>query len=306
LKNILLFVCDSLRADYLTPETTPNLWKLKEEGWSYDQCVSGNSCTELSLPIMISGSRNHDPRASIMSDLKNLGYISTLLHSNPKVHQFREGWDSVIDFHKETAKQKKKIRRLLRKYTSKAILDRVTEFANLEDQKDYLPYTRAFEKLDYMEENDGTAPFFQWVHLMDPHLPYYPIGSKLSHKDLMYINSRHVDAVHKRIEPESDEVSTWLTLYKAEITEMDQYMGEYLKNLDLEKTTVLITSDHGEEFGEHGEYSHPGDKFVPELVHVPMIVLGENKGSTDKMFSHYSLRQLVKSIAMNGFDGDMQ
>ncbi len=303
MKNILLFICDSLRADYLTPEITPNLWRLKEDWWSYDQCISGNSCTELSLPVMISGSRKYDPSDSIMADLKELGFSSTLLHSNPKVHRFREGWDEVIDFHKETAKQKKKIRRLLRKYTTKAILDRVTEFANLEDQKDYLPYTRAFEKLDYLEDNEPTSPSFQWVHLMDPHLPYYPIGSKLSHKDLMYINSKHVDAVHKRIEPGPDEVITWLRLYEAEITEMEQYMGEYLKKVDFDKTTVLITSDHGEEFGEHGEYSHPGDKFVPELVHVPLIILGEVNGSIDKMFSHYSLRKLIRRIAKDGFEG---
>ena len=138
---------------------------------------------------------------------------------------------------------------------------------------------------------------------MDPHLPYYPIDSKLSHEDLMYINSRHVDAVHKRIEPGPDEVFTWLRLYEAEITEMDQYMGEYLKKVDLDKTTVLITSDHGEEFGEHGEYSHPGDKFVPELVHVPLIILGEVNGSTDKMFSHYCLRKLISRIAKDGFEG---
>jgi len=297
LKDILLFVCDSLRADYVTPEITPNLWRYMENGWNYSQCVSGNSCTELSLPVMLSGKKKYNPADSIVSDLKSKGYISTLLHSNPKVHQFRNGWTEVIDFHNESAKQKKKLRRLIRKYGSEQIIDRVVKIANLEDQVDYLPYSRAFEKLEYIVENEGTKPFFKWVHLMDPHLPYYPIGSQLEHKELVYLNERHVDAVHKRIQPNNDEVLTWKKLYQQEISEMDGYLGEYLKNVDFENTIIIITSDHGEEFGEHGDYSHPGDKFVPELVHVPMIILGWEKGVSEKMFSHYELRELVNKIS---------
>lgn len=246
---------------------------------------------------MLSANRKYDPRNSILSDLSFKGYKTELIHSNPKVHQFREGWDNEIDFHNESAKQKKIIRRLIRKYGSTQILDRVTKFANLEDQRDYLPYIRAFEKLEFISKKKTRSPYFRWVHLMDPHLPYYPLTSKLGHKELVYLNERHVDAIHNRITPEKEEVSTWKRLYQAEITEMDRYIEEYLHNLDFENTVVIITSDHGEEFGEHGEYSHPGDKFVPELIHVPMIILGWKKGSTDKMFSHYELRGLIKKLS---------
>lgn len=297
MKNILLFVCDSLRADYVTPEITPNLWKYLEKGWNYTQCIAGNSCTDLSLPVMLSADRSYKPEDSIVSDLRSKGYKSILLHSNPKVHQFKEGWDDVIDFHNESAKQKKKLRRLIRKFGTKQILDQVSKITNLEDQMDYLPYTRAFEKLEYITKNITSAPYFKWVHLMDPHLPYYPMGSQLNHQELVYLNDRHVDAVHKRIKPKKGEVSTWKRLYQTEINEMDGYIGEYLKSVDMEKTIVIITSDHGEEFGEHGDYSHPGDKFIPELVHVPMIILGQDQGSTEKIFSHYGLRGLVNKLA---------
>ncbi len=297
MKDILLFVCDSLRADHMTPEITPNLWRYKEQWWSYEKCFTGNSCTELSLPAMLSGTREFYPNDSIISDLKKVGYNSMLLHSNPKVHQFKDGWDKVVDFHNESAKQKKKLRRLIRKYGSEQLLRQATKISNLQDQRDYLPYTRGFEKLEYITENKHRPPSFKWIHLMDPHLPYYPMGSKLQHDDLVYLNERHVDAVHKRIKPNKDEVSAWKHLYSAEITEMDRYIGEYLKSEDLEKTTIIITSDHGEEFGEYGDFSHPCNKFVPELLHVPMIVLGWKRGSTEEKFSHYSLRELVKKLA---------
>lgn len=258
--------------------------------------MAGNSCTELSLPVMLSGKREYIPQDSIISDLDVKGYETTLIHSNPKVHKFKEGWGKVVDFHNEAAKQKKKVRRLVRKYSLGKVWDQVSKIANLETQRDYLPYSRAFEKLEYLTEEKTNAPSFKWVHLMDPHLPYYPIGSQLSHKDLVYLNERHVDAVHKRVEPQKDEVSAWKRLYQQEITEMDNYLNEFLQNVDLEKTTVIITSDHGEEFGEHGDFSHPEDKFVPELVHVPMIVLGWKQGSTDELFSHYELRKLVNTL----------
>lgn len=296
MKDILLFVCDSLRADYVTPEITPNIWRYMEEGWNYNQCIAGNSCTEFSMPVMLSGDRVYDPKNSILSDLKSNHYTTTLIHSNPKVHQFKEGWNKVVDFHNEAAKQKKKFRRLIRKYSFEQVLDSVAKFTNLETQRDFLPYSRGFEKLEYITENKAKHPSFQWIHLMDPHLPYYPMDSQLSHKELVYLNERHVDSVHKRVKPKKDEVNTWKKLYQMEITEMDRYMDEYLKTVDLEKTIVIITSDHGEEFGEHGEYSHPANKFVPELIHVPMIVLGWKKGSTEEMFSHYELRNLVNEL----------
>lgn len=42
---------------------------------------------------------------------------------------------------------------------------------------------------------------------MDPHLTYYPMSSQLSHRELVYLNERHVDAVHKRVKPKKDEVT---------------------------------------------------------------------------------------------------
>jgi len=57
------------------------------------------------------------------------------------------------------------------------------------------------------------------------------------------------------------------------VHEMDEEIGRFLEGLP-EDDLVIITSDHGEEFGEEGQFSHQSDKMIPILTHVPLIMLG--------------------------------
>jgi arylsulfatase A-like enzyme len=61
------------------------------------------------------------------------------------------------------------------------------------------------------------------------------------------------------------------------IRALDAEIGSLLDELErrrvLEKTLVIITSDHGEEFNEHGVFNHGYSLFLHE-VHVPLVVLG--------------------------------
>ncbi len=73
-------------------------------------------------------------------------------------------------------------------------------------------------------------------------------------------------------------------LYIAGVAEADQRVGAFLQRLEraghLEDTVVVITSDHGEEFGEHGRLRH--DQLWQEILHVPLIVRlpGDAHGGT--------------------------
>jgi arylsulfatase A-like enzyme len=107
------------------------------------------------------------------------------------------------------------------------------------------------------------GPRFLMLHLMDPHDPYNPPS-----KDLAAVGQRHADP---------DE-----NAYDAEIRFTDREIGRLLEQVDLSRTWVIITSDHGDSFGEHeGAYAHEnfphtrhGHTLYQELLHVPLIVAG--------------------------------
>jgi choline-sulfatase len=98
--------------------------------------------------------------------------------------------------------------------------------------------------------NGGERPFFLWIHYVDPHAAYVP------HAEFPF-GSKGRD------------------LYDAEVAFVDRHVGRLLALLDqppfAERTAVLLTSDHGEAFGEHGLYRH-GFEVWEELVHVPLVV----------------------------------
>jgi tetratricopeptide (TPR) repeat protein len=95
--------------------------------------------------------------------------------------------------------------------------------------------------------NPSTGPFFCWLHLFDPHAPY--------------------DA--------PAEFRPGRAPYDAEVAYADAMLGQLLKRLDaagqLANTLVIVTADHGESLGEHGETTH-GLFAYDSTIHVPLIV----------------------------------
>ena len=94
--------------------------------------------------------------------------------------------------------------------------------------------------------NANAGPVFVWVHLFDPHAPYDPPA-----------------------EFRTDD------LYRDEIASVDTALGALLSTWDARpgEDLVVATSDHGEAFGEHGEWSH--SLFVYDTtLHVPLIIQG--------------------------------
>ena len=107
---------------------------------------------------------------------------------------------------------------------------------------------RLIEWLDGWKRGGRAKPFFAWVHFFDPHQPY---------------------------EPEVQDRPLAPTPYDAEISGVDRALGRILERLQqdgfLEDTVVVVTADHGESLGEHGEKTHA--VFVYDAtVRVPLLV----------------------------------
>ncbi len=104
--------------------------------------------------------------------------------------------------------------------------------------------------IDLLKESDKNKPVFLWVHLYDPHDPYTP-------------------PKEFRREDES--------LYDGEVRYADHWVGKLVKSwkefCGNNNNMVIVTSDHGEGLGEHGEKFH-GHFLFDTTLHVPLIISG--------------------------------
>ncbi len=100
------------------------------------------------------------------------------------------------------------------------------------------------------KEENTKGRFFLWVHYLDPHADY------LRHEGIDFGNSAR-------------------DLYDGEIAFTDKHIGRLLAAIDAspfgKRTAIVLTSDHGEAFGEHGMYRHGFEVWEP-LVRVPLLV----------------------------------
>jgi arylsulfatase A-like enzyme len=132
---------------------------------------------------------------------------------------------------------------------------------------------RAVQVVDGQEE-----PLFLWLHLMEPHSPYSP-GISFEH-DLPLLSTPRVIpqgfAIPEYLAPGgSRDARFYETMYDREIRNVDAALGAFLGALREKPvwrdTVVVLTSDHGEEFFEHGGLEH-NRTLHDELVRVPLIL----------------------------------
>ena len=120
-------------------------------------------------------------------------------------------------------------------------------------------------------------PFFLWLHYMDPHEPYSPrpTPSAGHYRGRFQRSSGLVETILRGGLLEPADLNRLEQLYEEEILVFDRQLGRLLSLLRrrglLERTVVVVTADHGEEFLEHGGLGHHHTLY-PELLKVPLLV----------------------------------
>lgn len=122
------------------------------------------------------------------------------------------------------------------------------------------------------QEQQGTHPYFAFLNFFDAHEPYAPEAPY----DLLFAKreppTRGLE-VGRRHPPE--ELQGLRDAYDGAIASLDAQLGRLFAELRrrgaLERTIVVVTADHGEEFAEHGHMSHGNGLHFPAL-HVPLLV----------------------------------
>ena len=147
---------------------------------------------------------------------------------------------------------------------------------------------RVFEHLDTLAPRDQRPPFFLYVHATDPHAPYTPPDDYYERfaagvdRQRGWLEHVHDISAGRQEAPEGT-AEAWSALYDGEIAYTDHHFGKLLDRLQGmglgESTLVVLVSDHGEEFFEHGGWEH-GKTLYGEQLRVPLIVrLPEKEGA---------------------------
>ncbi len=172
-------------------------------------------------------------------------------------------------------------------------------------KKDGASINRAF--LDWLSHRHQPArPFFAFLNYFDAHDPYvlpegakYRFGLKPRRPDDFIFLGEYWELVDKLALP-----PVWRVLgrdsYDNCVAYLDERLGDLVDELQrrgvLDRTLLIVTSDHGEGMGEHDLFEHGESLYRPE-IHVPLvIVLPAGQRATAVVREPVSLRDLPATI----------
>ena len=291
MKNVILLTIDTLRKDALgcygnKDNLTPFLDSLQSKCIKFTNAQSSGPYTQASFPGILTSSyyleygrqKKCSPKRALISEaLKKSGITTAAFHSNPYLCGYfgwNRGWDVFYDSMQDEVSDK------IPYIKGNGINDKVNQWLS--------SYTK----------NDNYNPFFLWTHYMDVHEPYIPAKEYLNKIDPS-INlsedemlSLFKEVILKRDLSNQKTVKLLKKLYDAGVCETDDYVKKFFSILKkynvLKDTVVIITTDHGDEFGEHGGLSHDG-KMYSELINSPLLIY----------FNDYAQEEICNNLVSN-------
>ncbi|MBN1584550.1 MAG: sulfatase, partial [Anaerolineae bacterium] len=289
--SIVLIVVDCLRADQLRcygadGTVAPNIERLAGQGVLFEQAIAQGHATWTTMPTILSGTypsmyggheRFSKKRPRLATILKTLGFQTAAFAPNPYLSEAR-GYRAGFDHFDEC------IPKLSRRRNSAASL-LVRGFNQLFGRwglgiecPPYLDAKRVTERAaDWLRGINGH--FFLWLHYMDVHMPYdldrcallLPGGKGRRPYEYGFWRRYVRSPAHVT----QKELAVARQLYRDGLASVDRQIGfllDVLRDLGhLEQTSVVVTADHGEAFGEHGTCGHQAYLYE-ESIHVPLIV----------------------------------
>lgn len=298
--NVLFISIDTLRPDHLgcygyERPTSPNIDALAERGVLFGNAFAQASWTLPSHMSMLTSTYPHTHRVETQSNslpesvptvagaFRDAGYSTTGFITwlfLTERYGFGKGFDRYEELLPERAPgQPKSINP-----TAHDLVESVI---------------RSFVDVDRTNPvtgEDEAPPFFLFLHFFDPHLDYDPPLSYAQKFD-PEITDTEVGSFEYLQDYIKDRVGTppamppgllhqVTALYDGEIAHVDEQLGVLFAAMKragmLENTVIVLTSDHGEEFLEHGSIEGHQWTLYDEVIHVPLILVfpdGRNAGT---------------------------
>lgn len=285
--NIIMVVVDSLRADHVgalnrASNLTPHVDRFAGNSVVFQQAIAQGSSTPPSVKSFMSStyplehdgpvSRLYPERRILPAYLRQAGYTTAGIVTNEYLTEAR-GWGR--DFHLYDDCDRGKVYQ--KKYFFRGFNQVTKRIGFPLEWPVTLPASTLFERaVDWLDKMQN--PFFLWIQTMDVHWPYRLQKFTLDiswqrnqHKEKVKIRPR---LIHENPIFSAGEHEFLLAQYREAVRYTDTHIGMFLQELHkqgrLDDTVVVILSDHGEEFGEHGRYFHSAHLY-DELIHTPLI-----------------------------------
>lgn len=283
IKNAIVYLIDTLRAD--KPQAlnahsrvqTPGLARFLESAAVMTSAHTQENWTKPSVATLLSSLYPWQHNAvsteavvpesveMISETLSGRGFYTGTFIANGYVSDrfgFRQGWNTYRNYVREG-------RRNVAQYV-------------------------AADVLEWLDQRPQDKPFFLYVHVIDPHVPYKPPHQFLEMYDpapyagvVDFTNDSELLEKIKagRIPLNTRDKAHLEALYDGEVSYQDVHFNSVIDGLArrnlADDTMIIIVADHGEEFWDHGSVGH-GHSVWEELLHVPMIVRlpGTTPGAT--------------------------
>lgn len=330
--NVLLIILDTVRAANLSlygypRETTPNLTRLASNGVRFDQAISTAPWTLPSHASLLTGRWPHELSASWVVPLDDThptlaeffssrGYATGGFVANVGYCSWEFGLDRGFTRYRDFPLS---LPTIVGSSSIGRQLDRNLRLRNLLKTDQHLVRVAAptisGEFLGWLNERQD-RPFFAMLNYYDAHGPYLPpapFDRKFSasgrHADLSPLH-RYLTRPRRTL-LSAEVVQREIDQYDGALAYLDQELGKLFESLTtrglMENTIVLVTADHGEEFGEHGIYDHGNTLYRPS-VHVPLILVapGRARGVVTRPVSLRDVPQTLARLATGesgGFPG---
>jgi len=267
-RNILLVGIDALRADGLSVYggrsiVSPNIREFSEDSTIFDQARAQSSWTLPSFASIITGQLPSTIGSTLFSGrvsanavtlgehLRPYGYATGTVCGNTYLGNRQSGFHQGMD-------------ELWFRFSA-------------------TPDPTANAAIDFIERNSD-RDWCLFLHFMDPHGPYTPSDEFAE----LTVNPDYTGSIGNAfhladqwkdspVRPPDQDIERARDLYDAEIASVDSAFRrviDYLESIgQLDKTLIIITADHGEEFYEHDGFEH-GHTHYDEMVKVPFIIRG--------------------------------
>ena len=288
LPRIILITIDTLRADalscYGSSNHTPAVDDLASTSLLYETAIAPSPWTLPSLVSILTGFEpsqhgvveDHSKLPETMLTLGDVlmqeGYFTAFIGWNHYLKKGRGIDGGFLNYQIDFAADRD---------TTKPISERVIQFLTRQADLD----------------------FFLWVHFFDPHLvynppaPWAPTEPQLVDFQRRFPRTEDIRAGY--VQPTAEQMKWTKQLYLAEVRYVDQKIGQItktLRELDLfDDALIILSSDHGEEFWEHGGFEH-GHSLHHEVLHVPLLVKQPKQKTNQRIGQPVSLARIFPTV----------
>ncbi len=330
-RNVILIVMDTVRARSLSlhgyhRETTPEVARWARRGTMFERAVATAPWTFPSHSSFLTGQwpsvlgahwrPTLDPNFITLAEyLSTRGYETAGFAANTFWCSYESRMDRGFSLYEDYPLNFRTM--LGSTVPGRWLLERIAGGGSLyavkwirAQSRDAAEINRSF--LDWLSRERPTKrPFFAFLNYLDAHEPFLPprpFETKFGLSALTPNDSRQLldywDRDKRAISPRDVELAR--DAYDRCITALDQQIGALLDELDrrgtLDNTLVIVTSDHGEQFGEHGVFNHGFSLYEPEL-HVPLVMIGAGLERGRTIADPVSLRDLPATVIDFGRPG---